>query len=494
MTEAPEQVMGRRGPRVGAWLAALPWRQAGFHAGMLLLLGTPLFLFATIPLGDLPNHLARQHVLFGEGAPGAGAYYAVHWRLLPNLAMEAFVFLLHGLLSVETAVRFFLLATVVQLFFGALAVNRALFGRASGFAFAASLFVYNGPFLFGFVNYSFAWGMALWVFALWLGWRDRPLMQPLLALFASAILIGHLFAFALYAVILGTYCLGELGGGLPLMLWRSAKRLAHLALPMAIYLFLVPGELHRSDIDFGGAAFKLAALPGMIGLSTPVFDGICIAAVLAVGLLAVRQLVLAPAMRLPLSALLLLFFILPHRLGEASYVDYRMPSAIALLLVASLGWRSPVAPRRETTELCVLALLALRLGVMIGLWSSWQPVYAAYRAAFDLLPQGARLLPLRAEPEIFDPRVGPPLGHIAAEAVTRRGALIPSLFANLGHQLLEYRAPYRTLYSQAPTAAMAGDFDYVLLVRPEKIPPAAIPPYDKMAEGPTFILGRLAHR
>ncbi len=102
-------------------------------------------------------------------------------------------------------------------------------------------------------------------------------------------------------------------------------------------------------------------------------------------------------------------------------------------------------------------------------------------------------MPLEADPNSVDSIRNPPLAHIAiaALAVTLRGALIPSLFADLGHQILVYREPYRALATQLPSADLAPYFDYVLLIRPEEIP--APPPYAEIARGRTFVLGRLKH-
>ena len=105
-----------------------------------LVLIAPFFLFETIPLYDLPNHIARQHILFGDGAEGAGRYYDVNWRPVPNLAMEGFVFLLHNIVSVDRAIRIFLALSVVQMFLGAAILNFTLFGRTSRLPLAIALF------------------------------------------------------------------------------------------------------------------------------------------------------------------------------------------------------------------------------------------------------------------------------------------------------------------------------------------------------------------
>jgi hypothetical protein len=89
----PDAALPRRSPA-----KAMAMARVGRHilSGNLLLgaltvvLIAPFFVFRTIPLYDLPNHIARQHILFGDGAAGATLYYGVAWRLIPNLAMEGF--------------------------------------------------------------------------------------------------------------------------------------------------------------------------------------------------------------------------------------------------------------------------------------------------------------------------------------------------------------------------------------------------------------------
>jgi hypothetical protein len=80
---------------------------------------------------------------------------------------------------------------------------------------------------------------------------------------------------------------------------------------------------------------------------------------------------------------------------------------------------------------------------------------------------------------------------VAALAVTQRGALIPTLFADSDHQLLSYRPAFAALGTAAPTIKDAGAYDYMLLIRPERFDPALLPPYRMLARGRTFALGRL---
>ena len=117
------------------------------YGAVIVLLVAPFFVFDTIPLYDLPNHIARQHLLFDDATPGIESYYEAHWRLIPNLALEGAVFLLHHVLPIDLSVRILLALTVAQLLLGTLALHYALFGRCGRLPLAAALFAYTGPLL-----------------------------------------------------------------------------------------------------------------------------------------------------------------------------------------------------------------------------------------------------------------------------------------------------------------------------------------------------------
>ena len=204
-----------------------------------MVLVAPFFIFDTIPLYDLPNHIARQHLLFGPALPGTDSYYEAHWRLVPNLAMEGTVAVLHNVISIELSIRIFLALTVAQLLLGTLAVRLALLGRAGGLPLAAALFAYTGPLLFGFVNFCFGLGWVLWLFALWLRWRGRTFSIPVLGLLAAIALLAHLLAFGVYALVVVSCWAGAAFPELrrrdrgARTLLSSGRELLHLAVPAA---------------------------------------------------------------------------------------------------------------------------------------------------------------------------------------------------------------------------------------------------------------------
>jgi len=463
------------------------WGDTGTLYGVAtILLIAPFFAFRDVPLYDLPNRIAGLQILFGE-APSASAYYTTGWKLVPDLASAGWVGAFHWIVSVDTAVRLFLVVTVAQLFWGTIVLHKALFGGRSRFAFAAVLFAYNGPLLLGFINLSFGFGMVLWAMAVWIRWRDEPWALPFFAVVSCLILLAHLFAFAVYVLVIGAY---EIGAA-----WQRRRHprrewlaLLHLLVPMALYAF---GMRH---VGGGGLAYvspllKFIQLAGAIGFYNPLFDMLSLLAALLGLVLVAHRLEFAREMTLPIAALVVAYVALPYQIGVTPFVDYRLPPVIALLLCGSLNWREN--RRRTHAELFVVTLFALRWLVTVVQFHGWQADYAQYRAAFAQLPPSIKLLPLARDVKSVDPAAHPPLADIAALAVGERGALVPDLFARSSYGLIDYRLPYQVIATQVPTAALAPKFDYVLLIRPDEFSAVQVPHYREIARGRTFVLGQI---
>ena len=341
------------------------------YGAIIVLLVAPFFVFETIPLYDQPNHIARQHLLFGDAPRGFESYYEINWRLIPNLALEGAVFLLHHVLSIDLSVRIFLALTVAQLFIGTLALHYALFGRCGRLPLAAALFAYTGPLLFGFVNFCFGLGWVLWMFALWLRWRERTVSIAVLGLLAAVALLAHLFAFCVYALVVVTCWAGiaasrrRRGELAPRAIATSGRELLHLAVPATLYLATMPHESTAFVPTYADSwQEKVAALGSLLGFSDPVFDWLCLSALAAGAIVIAPRVNIAPQMRWPLAGLTIAFLALPHRLGQRTFVDYRVPLCIMLFLIGSTAWRHPADPWRDRVAVLACSLLALRLGFL----------------------------------------------------------------------------------------------------------------------------------
>ena len=82
---------GAGGPRSVS--AAQPFRAIIAALCLFYLIAAlPLLLGVIPPLGDYLNHLARMHVILAGGRdPWLAQFYAVHWALIPNLAIDLLV-------------------------------------------------------------------------------------------------------------------------------------------------------------------------------------------------------------------------------------------------------------------------------------------------------------------------------------------------------------------------------------------------------------------
>src|SRR5262249_53547277 len=121
---------------------------------------------------------------------------------IPNLAMDLIVPPIATSLGIIVASKLFLTAIILLLVTGPFAIQRALFGTLSAWPLASFLFVYNWIFMYGFTNYLFGLGLALWSIAAWIALRDsRPAFRLATAvLLTLAIFVSHLHALGVYGL------------------------------------------------------------------------------------------------------------------------------------------------------------------------------------------------------------------------------------------------------------------------------------------------------
>ena len=146
---------------------------------------SPLRWARVPPLVDYPNHLARMWILIQDGRLSElAANYKVHWRILPDLAMDLAVPALSQIMPFEQAGQVFIASTMLTLIAGTLVLHRALHGRLEIWPLFSILFVYNAALFWGFLNCLFATGVCLLVFSGWIAasiggsYRDFWLFPP----------------------------------------------------------------------------------------------------------------------------------------------------------------------------------------------------------------------------------------------------------------------------------------------------------------------------
>ncbi len=106
----------------------------------------PFLITAHLPLVDLPNLLARQHILNEWSAsPDLQRFYYYKIDIVPNLALDIFVFAAHHVMPIDSAVRLFCVATLGLIFAGTRLVNRQLGGEQSRVYRVAPFLSSGGP-------------------------------------------------------------------------------------------------------------------------------------------------------------------------------------------------------------------------------------------------------------------------------------------------------------------------------------------------------------
>jgi hypothetical protein len=143
------------------------------------------------PLSDLPNHLARAHVLSHLDDPAYSEVWRAAWGAYPNLAFDLFTRLATLVASATVATRAFLVVTVIVWCWGCVRFGAAVCGRPSLRALVACTFVWNAHFFQGYVNFVFGTGLALHVLAAAVEERRRVTELSAIAIGSLAVGVAH---------------------------------------------------------------------------------------------------------------------------------------------------------------------------------------------------------------------------------------------------------------------------------------------------------------
>lgn len=503
--------------------------------GALARLGDPAMLFALLlaaalapvlwlgipaAMADYPNHLARMFLLARDGTAQAQPYYETHWALVPNLAMDLLVPPLGRLIGVELAMRLFYLASQLLVVTGALAIERAVKGRVHTAGFAALMFLYCTPFAFGFVNFEFALGCALWgiAFALVVQERSWPVRLAAHAAIMAWLFTAHLFALGIYGFSIG---LQEL--------WRAwsrrasgretAGRLALMALPTLLLIAIMVRS--GGTVGGDGTQWYFGYKPTWL---LHIMSGYSMAPS-AAGIIALFALLFALGRRGALrfeqsgawlaAGFTLLYLAMPFRLFDTSYVDMRVPAAAALILPGFLSVTFPSRAWARGALAVAAAITLVNAAAVTSVWLSYRSDYAAAIAAFQHMQKGAKVL-IGDSGDAPDPPADLrdyPIYNVATLAVAYADGFVPSLFTERGKQPISPRpewerlavpygnlVPMQLLERIAERGVSAGaprfirswarDFDYLFLLGPK----IANPMPGRLVEvtrAPRFVLYRI---
>ena len=408
----------------------------------------PVLLTPIPPMVDYPNHLARMYILSRNGTPDANPYYEVAWALYPNLAMDLLIPQMARLISVENATRLFLLFSQFLIVGGALALERVVKGRVHLAGFAALMVLYCLPFTWGFVNFEFGLGAALWGVAGYLMFAERawPLRFVVHTVFVGALFTAHFFALGVYGATLGFYELWR-ANGRKSPYGEVVWRLVLLTIPAVVLLAIM--RMTAGSIGGEGTTWSFEFKPIWLfrimngyNLSVSAASALVLMAALFV---ATRRgfLKLAPAGIWLGIGFGLLYLAIPSSLLGTSFADLRVIPAIALILPAFCSLSLP-GRRWTVAALAVVGAVTLaNLVVVYAVWLPYRADYAAVIASFHKIDRGSKVLVGgggEGEDPPFNDLTQYPMFYAPTLAVHYANAFVPNLFTAVGKQPVQPRA------------------------------------------------------
>jgi hypothetical protein len=409
----------------------------------------PLWCVTSPAMPDYPAHLAGFHLIGGGAA--ASPYYAVHWRLLPNLASDIAVPLLAMVVPLEIAVKLFLTLAVVMWVAGAGLIQRAVTGRIGPASLAGALFAGNANFTWGFLNYTFAAGLSFMIFAAWIVWRERQ-SAMMLAGFAAAVFVlfvCHLFGMCVLAILIGGYELAAFLRARDFSLRKAAAAAVPVVvifLPSALatlFFKSAGGEGGGIEFNYGDTIADRFGSAAQWAFSDPAYLVIGGLAILILAGLAYGKLRLHPAMKLLVLLVAILTLIAPEWALGGWGVDMRLPPVLGVITFASL-------------ELRLDKRLAAAFGaavVLVGAANAWSLTtdwvgrdrqIREFRTALADLPRGARLFTVLDSAALND-MADQPYWHMAEFVIVDKGGFTPLMFATKGQHVIEVKEPYDRL-------------------------------------------------
>lgn len=411
----------------------------------------PLLTHQLPPLSDYVNHLARIHVINAiDRDPFLTRFYLIDWQVIPNLMIDLVLPLLNRVMGIYEAGQAFTIFAFFLIVSGTLVLNRALFGRWSALPLIALLFLYNGVFQVGVLNYVFGIGLALWALAGWVALRERPLPLRLAvsAAFVAALFFCHLFAVGLYGF-----------GLLAIELHRLWQRRNDMRLPDLIdfvatgvpFLVVLPLMLVGPTINAAGsAAFwewggKIEGIRIAINVYY-LWIGLAICAVLALAaIFAARQGVLRfhPLGWFFLIAGAALYLAMPRSLFAAHLADQRLPVAILFMLIACFGIELPTRLWRNAFVAGLLLLVAVRTAEVQHVWDDLELRSSDFLESVRTIERGSRILVVHGSGGENEEITNSDLVHAASLATIERSALVTTAFTVRGKHILQVRDAYR---------------------------------------------------
>ncbi len=409
-------------------------------------------LLVDIPAGvDVPNHVARMGVLSRDGA-SPHPFYEVDWALYPNLAMDLVVPAMARFIPVDTAAKVFYLAGQVLVVTGAAAFEFAHKGRFQLSGFVALAWLYSIPFAWGFMNFTFGCGLALWALAchVWLQNRKAVLRAAAHLIWVTVLFVTHFFALGLFGVTVGLLEICRTVQGH--QTWRQAAVTAvWLAAPVTLLLavlHLSGGAVGGEGTEWGLSAKPLWPVAALNGYSWRLSAGLTLFLSTLVLLAAHQRVVRLDRPGLFVACgLVLLYIAMPFKLVDTAFVDVRVVVFMALVIPAFSELHLRGTRSEQALAIGGASLIVVNLAFVATAHLTYDKAYDELRASFAHVPMGSRVL-IGGRGDAEDPPLrllDYPMYNAPVLAVHFRDAFSPTLFTAHGKQPLQARPSVQAL-------------------------------------------------
>ena len=455
---------------------------APVRAGLLLPAAGAVFLLVLAPLlatplppfDDYLNHLARIHLIALGNAPSPlHAFYAIHWKPIPNLAMDLVVPPLARLIGTFAAGKLFLIVATLLLLTGPFAIFAALYRQLSPGPLAAALFVANYISKMGVVNYEFGVGLALFGIAGWIALGERRARWRGLAsaVWVPVLFFSHFVALGIYAMAIASFEIWRLWSR-PAERRRWPADAAALLLPFLIMPLLLAagwgGQHPLVANSWGGLHSRIEGLQMLVEAYYSRLDLLFLLGMVGGLIWALRRRMLSlPGCGWVFLALAgTVYLLTPERTLGSWGAAARLPTGIAFVLCGLLRWDLPSAAAQRAF-LAALALLAVfRTATVEAAFLRYDRVRRDVAASLPLLPPGSRVLV--AEDYAHDDNALRAIRQLPCLAMIERASLVSLAYSDPLSQILVVRPPYR---------ASTGGFNDDPVALPALLhPPAQDPP------------------
>jgi hypothetical protein len=408
------------------------------HVALFISAVVALFMAqAILPLADFPNHLARAFIIHNIGKiTGLAEAYQVKWEFAPYVVTEASLNLLQNVMSIYTAGKVIIAASLALIVAGVIAINITLHRTLAITTVLVYPVYFSTVFAFGFVNFLLGLGFALLSYAWWLRFRGRKFTLPLLFALLNINFFIHPISYGTFVLILLLDVVFDATNEYSIRSrLRDAGTILLLAVPQLAFWAFIPRTMIQlpNGTLLGSLTHRVGALLSPTAFSVPDLLWFLL---MPTFLFAMWVSYREGAVRLGrtqwrmICALVIISLLVPISFLGISLIYLRLPLAAALLLVAVIGEGHVSKFRRIWLKVSVIAFVVVKTGATFHTLVTCSEQLNVFRTALavHLTEPGAPILAIQDAPGGTCASLFRSFDHASSLAVIEASSYVPTLF------------------------------------------------------------------